>query len=718
MSVRSWGLGAMGAAAVLATATLIAAPAPAPATVDSVRIDVLSSRPDTVSGGDALIRVNDAVEEVTVNGVEVTASFDTTSDGSLVGLVRGLRPGENNVIAATPTQSAQLTLTNHSAAGPVLSGEQVQPWLCSTRASGLGDPSDRRTCHTESRFDLFYRSSLTGSFASYDPAAPPPDVDTTVTDAGTTVPFIVRVETGTLNRAVYKIATLYDPASGTERDALRGYAGKALVPFGAGCWPKHVQGRVPNVLGDGPVTGLIDGSLNAARALSQGFAVFSSSSNNFENACNTNIAAETLMMVKERLIERTGEPLRYTLGQGCSGGSVQQFVLAAAYPGLLDGLIPMCSFPDLGQVSQTANDCTLMNRVFNEVSPHLWPVLAQRSSTQGYASPASCVAFAVGTTRWQDPTNHEACGLPQEQVYDPHNNPDGVRCTLQDNAVATFGRRPSDGFATRPYDNVGVQYGLHTLESGIITPGQFVDLNTNIGGLDIDARWQPQRSKADPTAIARAYRSGWVMSGDQLADVPILELRGTDAIGNHTDVHSYSVRARLERDTGSHANHVLWTGLPPLLSDPAANEAVFDIMDSWLGGIEADHSALPLAEKVARNKPLMAVDSCWIGGRRVTDPSTCRTAFPYFADPRLVAGAPMTDDVVKCQLKPLERSDYTVPFTDNQWQRLQVAFPTGVCEYDVPGVDQQPTVPWLDYSTTPGGEPLGPVPQTVAYGEP
>jgi len=36
---------------------------------------------------------------------------------------------------------------------------------------------------------------------------------------------------------------------------------------------------------------------------------------------------------------------------------------------------------------------------------------------------------------------------------------------------------------------------------------------------------------------------------------------------------------------------------------------------------------------------------------------------------RVVAGGPNTNDVLKCQLKPLNRSDYQATFTDAQWAR-------------------------------------------------
>src|SRR5882724_8653652 len=67
-----------------------------------LRIITVSTRPDTVSGGDVLVRVDvhrdiplNAVR-VTLNGLDVTAAFQPeTGRRSLLGLVNGLRLGQN-----------------------------------------------------------------------------------------------------------------------------------------------------------------------------------------------------------------------------------------------------------------------------------------------------------------------------------------------------------------------------------------------------------------------------------------------------------------------------------------------------------------------------------------------------------------------------------------------------------------------------------------------
>jgi hypothetical protein len=58
-----------------------------------------------------------------------------------------------------------------------------------------------------------------------------------------------------------------------------------------------------------------------------------------------------------------------------------------------------------------------------------------------------------------------------------------------------------------------------------------------------------------------------------------------------------------------------------------------------------------------------------------------------------------------------------VTFTDDQWQKLQSAFPGGVCDYSKPGVSQHGAVSWLTYQTRRGGviyggKPLGRAPRS------
>src|SRR6202035_832584 len=141
---------------------------------------------------------------------------------------------------------------------------------------------------------------------------------------------------------------------------------------------------------------------------------------------------------------------------------------------------------------------------------------------------------------------------------------------------------------------------------------------------------------------------------------------------------------------------VIWTGPIPLVGDSTFATQGLTVMDDWLSAIEADHSNAPLATKVANDKPAAAHDKCTDGnGDELPNQQLCTTIYPFYQEPRMVAGEPFTGDVLKCQLKALNRSDYyPVQFTDDEWAQLEKTFPTGVCDYSKPGVDQQPTIAW------------------------
>jgi hypothetical protein len=678
-----------------------------------VKLTVLSNRADLLSGGDALVevlpqgKVDMTAVRIDVDGRDVTAAFSRRADGRYLGLVEGLALGENVLTARTANRhGARITLTNHPIGGPIFSGQQVQPWLCTTDANGLGPPQDAK-CNAPTRYEFFYWSVESDGFEPYDPASPPPasDVAQTTTDQGKTVPYIIRQETGTQNRGIYTIAVLYDPATSSPV----GWNQKLLYPFGASCGTIHSQSDAQNVQDD--------------MALSRGFMVATSSMNVLGNNCNTVTSAESVMMLKERITERYGE-IRYTIGNGCSGGSIGQHVVANGYPGLVNGIQPTCSFPDSQSLGLEVVDCHMLVHYFNETSPHLWANLAQRAWVDGHEAAASCQAWSLlysGTSQPRD-----GCGIPAEQHYDPQTNPTGCRGTTRDFMVAVLGKRPQSvwtaperiagGFAKSSYDNVGVQYGLQALLDGKITTEQFVDLNEKLGGTTIDFDFIPERKAADEDSTLITHRAALLNDGRQLDQVPIIDLRPSGNPEFHTDYHSYSMRERLKKANGHADNQIIWTSPAPLVVPEAEALEAFLLMDRWLAAIEADTSTSPLAVKVARNKPADAVDACWINDQKVTDMTVCRTAFPYFGAPRIVAGGPLTNDVLKCQLKPMNRAEYgLVPFTDAQWLRLVSAFPGGVCDWSKPGVGQVASVPWLSFAAGPGGQELPPAPTSKLF---
>ena len=124
------------------------------------------------------------------------------------------------------------------------------------------------------------------------------------------------------------------------------------------------------------------------RALSRGFAVATASLNILGHHCDTVKSAETVMMVKEHIIEDLGE-IRYTFGEGSSGGSIGQLDTANAYPGLLQGLIPGLTYPDVWTTAMDVADCVLLDRYFNGPGVAQFPDAPTGSRSRGTVRIAS-----------------------------------------------------------------------------------------------------------------------------------------------------------------------------------------------------------------------------------------------------------------------------------------------------------------------------------------
>jgi hypothetical protein len=421
---------------------------------------------------------------------------------------------------------------------------------------------------------------------------------------------------------------------------------------------------------------------------------------------------------------------------------------ANAYPGIYQGILPQCSFQDAWSNGQEISDYHLTRAYFEH--PEKWgPGVAwtplQIAAVEGHPNYGNAIIF--DTVYWEtlaNPTTGCGEGVPSEQVYNPETNPAGVRCTLADYMINVFGPRPASlwgpqekqlghGFAGLPIDNVGVQYGLQGLMEGVITPAQFVDINSKIGGATVDLKPQAERFAANEPALKRSYLSGAVNEANNLEDVAIIDLRGPDPGAFHDAYRTWSMRARLEQAEGHFPlNHVIWFGETPLIGSPTYTTEALLTMDEWLAAVESDQRRkVSLQEKVAQDRPSEAHDKCSNieGIQEVNVPGigpVCENpiAQTRFSTPRVIAGESIATDKQKCQLKPLERSAYyPIEFTDEQWASLQKTFPRGVCDFSKPGVNQKPTVPWQTYQDDAaggaviyGGKPLGRAPADSGEG--
>jgi hypothetical protein len=692
-------------------------------------ISVLSGRADLVSGGSALVAINlprraDARHlTVTLGRSNVTDAFAFRRDGRFEGLVRRLALGRN-VLRATLRGgwSSRLILVNHPIGGPVFSGPQLKPWGCQPGALNA-------QCDQAPTFKYLYMSTTPGKrgFQPYDPTSPPSDVARTTTDQGVKVPFIVRVETGYMDRDQYQIAVLFQPGKPwTPFAPQRQFAHKLLITHGASCGVNYQTGTAPPTTGDSA----------ADAALGRGFMTMSTALDNSGHNCNLPLQAESLVMAKEHIVKSYGT-LRYTIGTGCSGGSLAEQWIANAYPGIYQGILPTCSFPDAWSTATQFLDYHLLLAYFTNSSR--WGSGVSWASTQMgdvLGGPDGFVNAEVSDhAQFHVAVPTDPClGTTAADRYNPTSNPGGVRCSIGDAAINVFGPEPrrfwspierklGRGFVRLPVDNVGVQYGLSALKAHEISPAEFVDLNAAAGGADIDSNLTPTRiDSAGSPSLPRAYRSGMINEANNLDQTAIIDCRGPNPGLFHDAYRAFAIRARLDREHGTHANQLIWEGPVSLTADRDCELNSFIAMDRWLSAVEKDRSSRPLPRKLIRDKPADLGDECWDGtGHKLSNRLCLPGVVNVEGTPRTVAGDAITTDANKCQLGPLRHTGYPgITFTSSQWAKLRQTFPRGVCDFSKPGVAQQSTIPWLTYQDARGhviygGRPLGTVPASTEF---
>ncbi len=517
-------------------------------------IEILSSDPYQVSGGDALVKVGfpgSVIKKNAVlllNGQNVTSSL-APSQGKLIGVVQGFQLGVNE-LALKPSANASaakatLLAINHPISGPIFSGPQQQPFVCTTARVGLGQPiidnqsaigipvaqedasgnypRDGRgyptaaatiigwskDCAANRRIEYQYRTT-SGSFAPLPggPGGPlPADLAMTTTQGGETVPYIVRWERGTINRFVYSIAMLA-PTSETS----------PLQPDDS-LW----NGRLVFSLQGGVAIGRTQGTTSTSAmllhdVLKLGYAVLNSTALRTNTHYNLQLGGETALMLKEHFIEDHGVPL-YSVGVGGSGGAIQQYVYAQNHPGLIDAAIPQYSYSDMITQTIHVGDCELLEHYFDSTdrSNPKWRNVLNRRAIQGLNASATPSISAGEAAQWNGIYGlYSLLGLNRPQPTPPSSStpPPLTECRR-----AWFGLTPlvlnptytnvadldklaqgvagvdwthagdlvniygtdAAGFGRNPFDNDGVQYGLEALRDGTITPAEFLDLNARVG---------------------------------------------------------------------------------------------------------------------------------------------------------------------------------------------------------------------------------------------
>ena len=716
-------MSAIGIAALVAYSAMALVNAGPDTSAGKIQIKTLSTDASRVTGGDVLVQVtvpagmSTPSVKVAVNGQDVTSAFKPGQDArTLVGLVAGLTVGKNMLTVSAKSAAApdaMQEITNYPSTGPVFSGPWITPFICETDkfklpdGTTLGPPLDSN-CSAKTVVQYVYRTTDTPPVFKPLPSTStlPADLAKTTTTSGVTVNFIVRVETGTLDRGIYQNTILFDPTSDAQPTPFtppKGWNRRLIAIHGAGCptgW--YHQGAAEGV-----------NPLDAAR-LGEGYALFINTLNHPTNSCNAVVAGETTMMGKEHFIETFGVPF-YTMSTGGSGGAYTSLQVADAFPGLIDGVNISATFPDAMAIAMSGTDGRLLMHYFTATNP-TGMTDEQKVAVSGYSSMKAFLDAAnqsqrtdpvpnrvdiegYQSARWND-------AVPENLRYDPVKNPTGARPTVFDVARNVYGVNRATGAALRPFDNVGVQYGLNALNSGAITPAQFLDMNEKIGGLDQDANYVPSRAVGDAGAIKRAYQGGLMLSGKgALASIPLFDNATTNELGGyHYAWFHFAVRDRLREANGGSDNMVMWRN-----TTPAAAVAAFD---RWMVAYMSDSSGDPQRVKAIRNKPKEAVEGCY---DKSTPPqfvaenliftskpvSKCSELYPVYSNPRKEAGGPLAANVLKCQLKPADAKDYKVTLGAAELARVKSIFPAGVCDWSKPGVNQTAVVPWASWGPNP-----------------
>src|SRR5262249_10232307 len=157
-----------------------------------------------------------------------------------------------------------------------------------------------------------------------------------------------------------------------------------------------------------------------------------------------------------------------------------------AFPGLFDGALIENTFPDALSIALSAMDAHLLTHYFSVTEPGTFTE-AQQVAVSGYQSSRAWYDAASQVDR-TDPVPHRidvegyvsavwSPNVPMSMRYDPIANPEGARPTIWDVSRNIYGIEPTTGAALRVFDNVGVQYGIASLNAGLITKMQFLDLN-------------------------------------------------------------------------------------------------------------------------------------------------------------------------------------------------------------------------------------------------
>lgn len=511
---------------------------------------------------------------------------------------------------------------------------------------------------------------------------------------------IFRVEQGSINRFIY---TLVMPINKNEigtRLAKSQWNNRLIYQFNGGSGIGYRQGRQ---LAKRIIKRQLDQLLD-------GYAVISSSGNRTSYTYNMLLAEDTARRVKKQFVSLYGEPL-YTVGIGGSGGGLAQYIIGQNSTGILDGLIPLYSYPDMITQTTYALDCDLLNNyfTFRAKNRSKWTDWRKRQLIEGmnalnnfpqragFLQPMNqlLAGFVPSLPQGNSECINGYFGLssfinnPQQGFIRDFFHPKVVTQTKwsywQD--LQYLLGTDDQGYGLSTWDNVGVQYGLKALLSKKIDIKDFLDINRKIGSWKPQSLMKPEtihipfgrkiplwltlwgnqnitnisngvasRHAGSIKAMQAAYRTGQVFIGK--VDLPIIDVR--HYLENDLDMHhvsaSFYSRLRIQQVYGHNEHHVIW------LSHKEYNpvKQAFSLMDDWLLNKKGNSLA-----DIINAKPAQLADSCFDQQGQIIAKGAdvfrgkwnnseyigkCQEIYPMYSTSRIQAGANWAGDMFKCPL--------------------------------------------------------------------
>lgn len=647
---------------------------------------------------------------------------------------------------------------------PLFAGPLEYPFMCRSEEAELGQPlvdnqegagvkvyaedtdgnktnqlvGYSKDCSLKTRVSYIYKRKNSDKFYPLNNVKDIASIDIN----GRKVDYILRMETGTINRHPYILLALKGENETPDRPDASNWNKKLIYYFRGGVGIGKRQGKL----------GLESILENLEEQLSLGYAVIHSTANQTSNHYDIWLAEDTALRVKRQFVALYGEP-EYTVGIGGSGGGLQQYLLAQNNPDVIDAAIPQYSYPDMVTQTNYVLDCELMEYYFDVTASDnpKWNDWSNRQFIEGLNAKDTAfnkytwikLAADIISLKKPDVTlGSSECanawrGLtplilnpryPQLPTDISEHVQSQTQLNYWDNLKYFYGTDPQ-GYARVSWGNEGVQYGLRALQQGKISSEEFLHLNHNIGswkkpqdmqneyfwflGRDPDTsakRFSPwsqhnmqlspdggktpaPRTRADTKAIAAAFHSGQVFIGK--INIPVIDLRHylEDELDMHHSIASFQTRARIIEHQGHANNQIIWMTRKPHLP----NQLALDVIDEWMKNIKqyADKS-------IIENKPATAIDTCftkhgeviasgehvWDGDWNNKPQGDCYKRYPPYSTSRLVAGENIKGDRFSCALQTIQQAidkGVYLPVDMQPYkQQLETVFPRGVCDYSQP----------------------------------